>query len=40
MRRMVMRSAALGVVLALAAAVGAGASVPRVIMAEQFGYPS
>ena len=40
MRRMVMRSAALGVILALAAAVSAEASVPRVIMAEEFGYPS
>ena len=40
MRRMVMRAAALGALLALAAAVSAGASVPRVIMAEEFGYPS
>ncbi len=35
-----MRWAAIGVVLALATAVVAGASVPRVIMAEDFGYPS
>jgi hypothetical protein len=40
MRGMVTRWAAVGVVLALAAAVSAGASVPRVIMSEEFGYPS
>ena len=40
MRGMVTRSAVLGVILALAAAVSAGASVPRVIMAEDFGYPT
>lgn len=40
MRRRATRWTALGVVLALAAAVSAGASVPRVIMAEDFGYPA
>lgn len=32
--------AVLGVILALTATVIAGASVPRVIMAEDFGYPT
>ena len=40
MKRMVTRAAALSVVLALVAVLCAGASVPRVIMSEEFGYPS
>lgn len=40
MRRMLTRWVALGALLALAAATHAGASVPRVLLAEEFGYPS
>lgn len=39
MLRMATRSLALGVLFVLAAAVSAGASAPRVIMTEDFGYP-
>ena len=39
MKRSRLSLAALGVVIALAASVSAWASVPRVIMAEDFGYP-
>ncbi len=40
MKRRFLPMAVLGAVLALTAALTAGASVPRVIVAEDFGYPS
>ena len=40
MRGRFLTLAALGAIIALAAVVSAGASVPRVMLAEDFGYPS